>query len=700
MGFKQKDRLAVIETPVGADAFLVVRLEGEEGVSRPYRYELDLLAEKENLNFNDLVGQRALLRLALPDGAERYVHGVVSRFAQAGSEGGLWAYRLELVPWLWLLTRRADCRIFQNLAVPDIVKRVFDELKLMDYELRLDGAYEPWVYCVQYRETDFAFVSRLLEEEGIHYYFEQTAKGYKLILADNSPQNPVCPEVSKFKYDAAASGNLPQDVINRWQVEQTLQPGRYALSDFNFLDPSTSLLVGLGSAVKTGADDKLEVFDYPGAYVKLGDETSGKLDKGEARLKLRQQEGDAQARVITGGGGCRTLTAGHRFVLSEHFHPDFAGQGFLLTAVRHHLRQGPPSSQGAPVEARYENEFICTPQSVPYRPPRATPRPRVAGPQTAIVVGPEGEEIYTDMHGRVKVQFHWDRRGKYDEESSCWVRVAQGLAGKEWGLVFHPRIGQEVVVDFLEGDPDQPLITGRVYNAEQPIPYAPNTQSGIKTRSTKEGGPANYNEIRFEDEKGKEELHIHAEKDESIVVENNKTEQVGANETITIGKNRVETVGDNETLTVGGNRTRVVSKNESVSVAISRTHAVGANEAITVGGAQEVVVGGARTVTVGGQQTVSIGGAQNINVGGDQAQGVGKNLTETVGEDQQVKVGKKLVYDAGDEITIKTGKAELVMKKSGAITLKGDDITIEGKGKISVKASKDIVLKGQKITEN
>jgi type VI secretion system secreted protein VgrG len=503
--------------------------------------------------------------------------------------------------------------------------------------------------------------------------------------------------------------------VESWRVDQVLQPGKYALTDYNFIDPGTDLLVDAATTVTVGNNADLEIYDYPGVYVNLGGENDGKLGPGDTRVQVRCEEGDCQAVIHQGDGCCRAFGTGYTFDLEGHNRADL-NTTYLLTEIDHFLVQRGNLVSGADVTAEYSNSFECIAQAVPFRPERLTEKPRVRGPQTAVVTGPSGEEIYTDKYGRVKVEFHWDRESQGDENSSCWIRVAQNLAGKEWGMIFHPRIGQEVVVDFLEGDPDRPLITGRVYNARQPIPYSAPTQSGIKTRSSKEGSPDNFNEIRFEDLKGSEELYIHAEKNETIVVEADKSESVGNNESVSIGNDRTESVGNDETvtignnesrtigtnrtvavgadegLTVGANRTRQVGGSESVTVGVTRTHTVAVNEAISVGAAQEITVGAVRAVTVGANQDLNVGANLSETVGGDHAVSVGK--------DEKITVGEKLSIVAGDEVTIATGKAKIVMKKDGTINIEGKDITLKGSGKITVKASKNVIIKGKKILQN
>jgi type VI secretion system secreted protein VgrG len=409
---------------------------------------------------------------------------------------------------------------------------------------------------------------------------------------------------------------------------------------------------------------------------------------------------------------------------------------YVLTEVQHMASVGESYSElnsRGDTEESYSNHFICIPFDVPFRPSRVTPRPTVQGPQTAVVVGRAGEEIFTDKYGRVKVQFHWDREGKRNENSSCWIRVSHPWAGKGWGAISIPRIGQEVIVDFLEGDPDQPIITGRVYNAEQMPPYglpAGQVVSGIKSNSTKGGG--GYNEFIMDDTKGNELIRVHGQYDMDSTIENDlrehvlhdRSRDVTNNETFTIGNDQTETIGGNQTLSVAKNRTRTVSQNEIVTVVLTRTHSVGVNEMINVGAAQEVTVGGAQTVTVGLERAVTVGLNQDVNIGRNLSENIGNNhqekvgdnrttsvgkddalqvddnRTTSVGKDDALQVGKNLVIDAGDQIVIKTGEASITMKKDGTIAIQGKDITIKGSGKINIDASNNIIMTGQNILQN
>jgi len=749
-----------VETPLGKDKLLVTHCRGAEAISSLYQFELDLIAElTTDVAFDKLLGQPILVTVQLPDG-DRFVHGICKRISAGRRDQEFAHYRMEVVPTFWLLTRNERSRIFQQVSVEDILKEV---LKGLDTKFDLKGAFQPRDYCVQYRESDFAFASRLMEEEGIYYFFQHTAGGHKLVLSNTPQGHPDVPVTTKAIYDELEGGVRDDLRVTRWEKMQEIRSGKVTLWDHCFelphqhLDAEKKLMASAQVGKVThkiqlgGVSDGLELYDYPGAYAQRfdgvdpgGADRAADLEKifsdNVRTVEIRLQQEQAQALRISGNSKCATFTSGHKFTLDRHFD---ANGDYMLLRVEHNMALAADYRTGEGDRLVYENRFECMPMSVPFRPARTTTRPTVRGTQTAVVVGPPGEEIFTDKYSRIKVQFHWDREGKNDANSSCWIRVASPWAGKQWGMIHIPRIGQEVVVDFLEGDPDQPIVIGSVYNADQMPPYAlpdNKTQSGMQTRSSPGGDGGNFNQIRFEDKKGEEQLHIHAEKNQDIEVENDETHWVGHdrtktidhdetthvkhdrtetvdnNETITIHGNRTETVDLNESITVSGNRTRAVSRSETVTVTMMRTHTVGINEAITIGAAQEITVGGLQAITVGAAQSISVGGSQDVSVGRSQSTAVGKDHTITVGnneshtigksrtanigEDDSLKIKKKLVIDAGEEIIIKTGDASIAMKKDGSITIKGKDILIKGSGKITAKADKDMVLKGSKIGAN
>jgi|CXWL01.1.fsa_nt_gi type VI secretion system secreted protein VgrG len=697
MPLTQENRLIAIETPLGPNVLLLRGFTGHEAISRLFGFELDLLSTDPEIKFEKIIGQKVTIRVRLGKEKERFFHGIISRFMQTGSDTGLANYRATLVPALWFLTRTADCRIFQNKKVPDIIQEILKENGVTDIKTVLKATYEPRDYCVQYRETDFNFVSRLMEQYGIFYFFEHEEKKHTVVMSDDLSVHQPCPVQPKVSWNPHGSDNLDEDVITSLQWEETFRFGKYAVTDYNFETPSTSLRAEVKTQIEVGGNGKYEIYDYPGEY--------GKKAEGEGIAKIRMQEEEAQYKVISGSGTARVFATGYKFTLQDYVRKDLNGD-YVLTQVQHVASVGNTYTTGAAGggnEDDYSNSFACIPAKRPFRSPQVTPKPMVQGPQTAVVVGKKGEEIWTDKYGRVKVQFHWDRYGKMNEDSSCWARVSQNWAGKKWGAMFLPRIGQEVIVEFLEGDPDQPIITGRVYNAELMPPYdlpANQTQSGLKSRSSKGATPDNFNEIRFEDKKGEEQLFIHAEKNQDIEVENDETHSVGHDrkkdikndETVSVGHDRSESVGNNETIKIEKDRSESVGGNETISIGKDRTESVEKNESITIGEN--------RTESVGKNEDITVGENRKEQVGKDEAIAIGGNRTLQIDKNSSADVGKKFALVAGDEITLTTGDASIVMKKNGDIQIKGNKITISGSGKITVKSDSDLIMKGSKITQN
>lgn len=675
----QKDRRFQVTAPNGQEDLLLLReMTVNESVSGLFRIRLTCLSESADIKFEDMIGGALSVRMTLPDGgdaSERHFHGVVSRFAQGPPVDRYVSYSAEVVPWLWFLTRASDCRIFQHMTVPDIVKQVFDDLGMSDYEISLKGKYPEREYAVQYRETHYNFICRLLEESGIGFFHRHDAKAHTLVLFDDPSAHPATAWAKEASYAASEDGDRPAGEIVDWVVEQVLPTGRYAITDYNMQDPGMDLLADTKSNIAVGGNDRFEIYDYPGEY--------GALDEGQAKVKLRMEAAEAASHAIRGRSSRGDLLAGAKFDLRGHYREDFDAT-YLITSVVHQAAQ----SYGRDAsETSYTNSFTCIPHDVPFRPLQRTPKPLISGAQTATVVGASGEEIDVDEFGRVVVKFHWDRADARDETSSCRVRVSQAWAGKGWGAVFHPRIGQEVIVEFLEGDPDRPIVTGRVYNGEQKIPFdlpADKTKSGIQSRSSKGAGPENFNQLRFEDKKGSELLYIQAEKNQELLVKNDKSEDVGNDETIKIGHDRTESVGNDETIQVNNDRKDTVSQNETRSVGKVQKVDVGTDQKITVGENRSLDVGKDDKSEVGANQTITVGKDRNLEVGGSQT----------------TEIAKKLLIDAGESIVIKTGSAQIAMKKDGTIVLEGKDISLKASGKVNIKASGDVILKGSKVTSN
>ena len=752
MALTQASREIAVQTPLGEDALLLRSFHGQEFLSRLFSFDMELASENMSISYDSIVGQNVTMSITLADGSERYWNGWVSRFVQMHRDNTAAAYRATMVPWLWFLGQTTDCRIFQNKTVPDLLKQIFQEYGYSDFSFRLYGDFAPRDYCVQYRESDLNFVSRLMEEEGIFYFFEHEKGKHTLVLGNDPSGVKSCPAQPKARYQGTAGGWKDDDVILEWTHEREFRPGVYTVTDYNFETPTTSLLSS--SKGKT----KWELYDFPGEYAKRAD--------GDRLARIRLDEQQMPQLIARGRSDCRSFGVGFKFSLTDHFRDDL-NQDYILTALHHSGRHdiGYTSGGDSTTEPVYENAFECVPATTPIRPPRLTPIPKVQGCHTAVVVGPAGEEIFTDKYGRVKVQFHWDREGKKNENSSCWVRVSYPTAGKAWGGIQIPRIGQEVIVDFIEGDPDRPIITGRTYNAGQMPPYdlpGKGMVSGFKSNSTKGGG--GYNELAFDDTKGNELIRIHGQYDMDTTVQhderrhvvNNRTKTVDVNETSTIGANRTEKVGGNEQITIGANRTESVGSNESITVALTRTRNVGVNEMINIGGAQEIsilglqaltigaaraktigaaeivnigamqsinvagahsltvgaththTIGATQTTTIAAGQTISVGGGQTISVAADLGETIGGGHSESVGKDRSasitggdtINVGKAFALVAADEISITTGDASIVMKKDGTITIQGKNITIKGSGKIDIEASGDMTLKGSKILHN
>ncbi|HYI81866.1 MAG TPA: type VI secretion system tip protein TssI/VgrG, partial [Acetobacteraceae bacterium] len=587
-----QQREARLQLAAGAPLSLR-RLSGREEVSRLFRYDLVLLGPDYDLDLEALLGTGVTVEVDSAEGP-RHINGVVADIAFRGEMEDQARYDAVVVPWMWFLDRRLNCRIFQRLSAIDIVKRL---VASHGGELRdkLTGSYLERDYCVQYRESDLNFICRLLEEEGVFFFFEHAQGKHALVLVDDVASCPVRKGYGTVPfYPPGDAGRRERDHLHRWEILARARTGRTALRSFDFKQPAMPLEAA-DHAAKCHARDDLEAFDYPGCFVSA--------EAGDARARVMLEELRADRRRVVASGNAAGLACGHRFTL-RNFPRSEQNADHLVLALDTAIEIEPQRAAGGGAEP-----YLCTLEAIsarlPFRPARLTPRPFVHGPQTAIVTGPAGEEIYTDEHGRVKVQFHWDREGKSDADSSCWLRVSQAWAGAGFGGIHIPRIGQEVIVDFLEGDPDQPIITGRVYNAARTVPFdlpGNATQSGIKSNSSKGGGGSN--ELRFEDLAGQEQVFLHAQKDEVIVVENDKTETVHHNETITVDVDRIETVGHNETLTVVNNRTRNVGVNETVSVGANQAVTVGANrldtvalnEARTVGVAQQMTIGAARNV--------------------------------------------------------------------------------------------------------
>src|SRR5437879_1988123 len=577
-------RMIELTSPLGKD-LLFRSLRGREELGRASEFELAALSTKSDIKTSQLLGKTVTVKLELVKGGYRYFNGYVTRFSQGETLGRYYEYRMTVSAWLWFLARTGGCRIFQEKTVPDIIKEVFADHSMAVFEDGLTATYAQREYCVQYRETDFAFVSRLMEEEGIYYYFEHSDSKHTLKLVDSDSGHQKLAGKSSIAYHLPGRTlHGDEEYIQLFRQDPRIQPGTCASRSFDFAKPKADLGVKAKNVQQHERAD-YEVYDYAGDYVQA--------DNGDHYARVRVDELHSEFELAEAECNVREIAVGRLFGFTNAPRKD-QEKDYLIVSAEYELQNNTYETNTVE-DAIYRCMMTVLQSRQQFRPARTTPRPTVGGPQTAVVVGPGGEEIYCDKYGRVKVQFHWDRYGKKNENSSCWIRVSNPWAGGTWGGMAIPRMGQEVIVDFLEGDPDQPIITGRVYNADQMPPYAlpgNKTQSGVKSRSSLGGSPENFNEICFEDKKGSELLYIRAEKDQTIAGENDettlvhhdRTETVDNNETITIHANRTETVDKEEKITIHGGRTEEVDKEEKITIHGGRTENVDKNESITIAG--------------------------------------------------------------------------------------------------------------------
>jgi type VI secretion system secreted protein VgrG len=736
-----------LTSPLPAEELIFESMAVSAGLSMLGEMHIGLLSPSADLKPEDLLGKPVTTHVELRNDEKRHFNGYVTHFSIGAHRGRHYGYRATVRPWLWFLTRTSDCRIFQEQTVPDMVKKVFEDHSVAKFEFKLFRSYRKWNYCVQYRESDFNFVARLLEHEGIYWYFKHGEGDHTLVLVDSQSAHDAAPGCDTLPYyESTATAPPDAEYISNWNFSREVKPGKTVLTSYDFERPSTSLKVDKAAQREYDLSD-YETFDYQGDYVQAADGTQWAED--------RIDEQQSRFERLRGGSNAHGVEVGRLLTLRNHPREDQNAE-YLITALTVHAHTNAQESGSS--GGGYQCDFSAIPSQQQFRPPRRTPKPFVQGPQTAIVVGPSGEELFTDKYGRVKVQFHWDRYGKKDDKSSCWVRVSHPWAGKNFGAVHIPRIGQEVIVGFLEGDPDQPIITGRVYNAEQMPPWdlpANATQSGVLTRSSKGGGYGNANAIRFEDKQGSEQLWIHAEKNQDIEVENDethwvghdrtktidhdetvhvkhdrtetvdnnetitigvdRTESVGSNEVISIGSNRTEDVGSNETISIGANRTESVGANESVTiasnrtvtigasktetVALQRTRAVGVNESVAIGAAQEIAVGAAQIIAVGAAQTVTVGANQSITVGAAQSTTVSAKQDNSIGADRNLTVGGAQTTSVAKARTTSVGEDDKLTVGKNLVISAADSISITtGSASITMKKDGTITIKGKDIT--
>jgi type VI secretion system secreted protein VgrG len=722
-------------------------MTGHEELGRLFEYELELYCEKLDVKFDAILGKPLTVCVTKFEGV-RFYNGIVTRLWRVGVADRYLVLRATLSPKLWLLGRTSDCRVYQKKTVPKVIEEVFKEHSITFTPKRLNADnYKEWDYLTQYRESDFAFVSRLMEREGIYYYFKHTKTDHELVLSDSISCHDSVKGYDPVEVRPPSHLLSDRDHLSQWRIGHRVTSLGSTLQAHDFRLRRGADIKAVQGVPPEHPHDEFQLYDYAGHYV--GSQNAESTDAptqrgaGEHYAKVILDEQRTELEQVDGEGTLCGLEVGALFKIDDL---DAPKDSLLVVSTQHEVRN-PKLVSGSdgdgPSGPICRMSFIAINSTRQFRAARVTERALALGPETATVVGPSGEEISTDPYGRVRIQFHWDREGKSNESSSCWVRVAQMWAGSNWGSIYIPRIGHEVVVQFLGGDPDRPIITGSVYNANNMPPYklpTNATQSGIKSRSSKGGSPSNFNEIRFEDKKGSEQLYIQAEKnqdnmvkaDATLTVGGDRTKTITKNETTKVGINRTETVGADEKVTIGANQTLTVTANQTISVGANRSMSIGANQtetvavasaetvgaakALTIGAAYQVSVGAAMNETIGGLKAEEIGGAKTVMVGalssekvagnksvtaggnisetasGNVSISAGKNGSVTAGDNFSASAGKKAGISAGDQLSLSCGSATIVLKKNG-------DIVINGK-KISIKGSGEVVVQGSKINQN
>lgn len=653
----QANRLASIKTSLADDDLVLSAFHGDEGISKPFQYIVDVVGKSGDIVISSLLGKPAGFRLDLGKKGTRYFHGYVARISQLPAEKAGARFQLEIVPWLWFLTRTSNCRIFQEMTALEIIDKVFRDHGFSDFKDKTSRSYDKRTYCVQYRETAFNFVSRLMEEEGIYYYFIHDDSRHYLVLADSPSSHSPFENYAQVPWNPSSEGDQIGEHIREWYNECQLQPGKYTHRSFDFIKPNTQLESSASFQDGVGGTN-FEVYDYSGSFENL--------DAGDRLAAVRINELGSGQDVFRGGGNPMGLAAGFTFELTGHPRQD-QGKEYLITGVHHQFSQSDYITGGAASSAPYACHFSATLASRQFHPPRVTPKPRIQGPQTAFVVGKAGEEIWVDKYGRVKLKFHWDRTSTVDETTSCWVRVSSGIAGKKWGSIMHPRVGQEVIVEFIDGDPDQPIVTGRVYNGTSLPPYdlpAQSTISTFKSNTSKGGG--GFNELRFQDKKGEEQIFVHAEKNLDIRIKKDRFEWVGDSRHLIVKKDHFEKVENNHHETVTNDHFIKIGKD--------------------------------RHLKVGGKEAKEVAESHSFTVKGDVIEVFKKNHSEQVTNDYFLKADNAVIEGLSN-ITLKVGGSSIAIGPDGIALKTSGTVKIEASATMDLKATGPLNMSSSAMAE-
>ena len=719
-----------IQTPFGRELSFV-ELNGSEGLSTLFEYRLILTSKNPNLAATDIIGQTIAVTIDTKSG-ERILNGLVTDFGYLSEDEDEQSYHLYtciMRPNMWYLTQRHDSRVFVDKDILEITRTILDEFGF-PYEIQCLNSYRKYGHSTQYQETSFNYLNRLFEQEGLYYYFTHTEGSNTLIIVDDNSAHPPIQGNPTIPYHSVVTPGTPdKNYIDIWQQSDRLATKKVSVNDHSYKLANRKL------------DYNMSTHELGGITTEHYDFYTGFATKDDAATyaQVRSQDYNAQSKRVTAAGNVLTIAPGHTFTLSRHPH-DAANTEHLIIHSEYDLKEAGYAS--GTQQSHYRIAFTAIPISYQYRPPRVTPKPQIIGSQAATVTGPAGEEVHTNAYGDIKVQFHWDRYGPRNQKSSDWIRVAQGSAGGSFGSINTPRIGEEVLIDFINGDSDRPIVIGRLYNSANPPPWGyPQAakQSGIKSKSF--NSPLeNYNELMFNDDAGFELVNLQAQrdlnslvknderrhvnrdrtttidkdetitvhgfrkevvdKDEHITIHQNRTEVVDKNETISIGGNRTETVSKNETIKIKGNRDEAVSGNEDISINGNRKETVKKSEQVTIARFRKETVGAAKIETIGAAKFETIGLGKMLSVGAAYKVNVGGIMSSHIGKSKSTNVGTTYDITAGEEYKLVVGKASITLKADGTIDIQGANINIMASGDQQTIAKGTITIKGKKILEN
>ena len=703
MQLNQDQNFIGVSTSLGENVFAVTGMHCDDSISIPFRYTLDLVSDNQAIKPEDLVGNPIDFWMILRDGSKQDLNGYVSQFSTGMlRKDGLRKYQVVVMPWFWLLTKTKNSVIFQNMNVKDIIQQVFSDYGFVDFKFSVSKTFMKRDYCVQYAESAFDFVSRLMEEEGLFYYFTHTKSKHTMEICDNGSNFTTCTENELIFLD-----NIADDHLHSWEHQHSFITGKVTGNNYTFLDPKTSLKREVSTVLKINNAKTYEHYEYPEPYVKTAD--------ADSFLKPRIEAEEAQYHTTNSSGTYRSLQVGGKFKITKHECESEVGKEYIITALRFEASEDISGNANENLRS-YFNQFVCLPADKLPVPKQITPRSSIYGLQTAVVVGPSGEEIYTDEYGRIKIQFHWDRIGENNEKSSCWVRVAQTWTGKNWGSISIPRIGQEVVVSFLNGNPDQPLVTGCVYNAINMPPYKlpdNKTQSGLKTRSTKSGSTDTFNELRFEDKKDAEEVYFHAQKDLTSDINHNRTTTIKeGDDTFTLKKGNqsitLEEGNQTETLKKGNQSITLTKGNQSITLTegSQTTELKKGDQSITLDNGKQTTLlkkgnceftlnegDNKLTLDKGDLTTKLSNGSSSLEASKKIECKVGGNSSTIDTSKIELKVGGNSIKIEASGITLTCGSNSIKLDPSGA-TVKGMMVKVEGETMTEVKGSAMLKMQG------